>query len=158
MLERRLYDTKLIFCFGRAKIWMEREPTFRSPPHPPILDLSLAPFFAPSLTFVPRSLIRNRTGTIAMQARGRLIRNIAKWYTENAQGPTGFQSTKCFTSQIIIVYTLCEYLTRIRPRWSSRKEEKTHLFRLRHGVELRNGRSQCKLWSSQYLNLWKEND
>ena len=35
MLERRLYDTKLIFCFGRAKIWMEREPTFRPPPPPP---------------------------------------------------------------------------------------------------------------------------
>ena len=156
MLERRLYGTKLIFGFGRAKNGTRANLSL--PPIPPIPALSLAPFFAPSLTFVSRSLIRNRTGTIAAQAKGRLIRNIGKWYTENAQGPTGFQSTGCFTSETIIIYTLCEYLTRVGPRWSTRKEEKTHLFRLRHGVELRNGRSQCKLWSSQYLNIWIGNE
>ena len=36
---------------------------------PPLLALLLAPFFAPSLTLVPRSLSLNRTETIATQAR-----------------------------------------------------------------------------------------
>ena len=35
---------------------------------PPIPALLLAPFFACSLTLVPRSLLRNRTATLARQA------------------------------------------------------------------------------------------
>ena len=36
---------------------------------PPLLNLLLAPFFALSLTLVPRSLFLNRTETLATQAR-----------------------------------------------------------------------------------------
>ena len=40
---------------------------------PPLPALLLAPFFARSLTLVPRSLLLNRTETIATQARFTLI-------------------------------------------------------------------------------------
>ena len=36
----------------------------------PLLALLLAPFLAPSLTLVPRSLFLNRTKTLATQAKG----------------------------------------------------------------------------------------
>ena len=41
---------------------------------PPLLALLLAPFFAPSLTLVPRSLLLNRTETLATQANLLLLR------------------------------------------------------------------------------------
>ena len=44
---------------------MEREPTFLSIPLPSLL---LAPFFARSLTLLPRSLLRNSTEKLATQA------------------------------------------------------------------------------------------
>ena len=44
---------------------IEREPTFLSYPLPGLL---LAPFFARSLTLLPRSLLRNRTEKLATQA------------------------------------------------------------------------------------------
>ena len=70
MLERRLYDTKLIFGFGRTKNGTRANLSLSPPPPAPFNPaLSLAPFFAPSLTLVPRSLIRNRTATITMQAK-----------------------------------------------------------------------------------------
>ena len=40
----------------------------RKPPTNPLPALLLAPFFARSLTFVPRSLLRNCTETLATQA------------------------------------------------------------------------------------------
>ena len=40
---------------------------------PPLLALLLAPFFARSLTLVPRSLFLNRTETLATQARNDVL-------------------------------------------------------------------------------------
>ena len=48
---------------GKGK---EGNPTFLSHPFPALL---LAPFFARSLTPVPRSLLQNRTETLATQAK-----------------------------------------------------------------------------------------
>ena len=45
---------------------MEGKEVLSSPPLPALL---LAPFFARSLTLVPRSLLLNRTETLATQAR-----------------------------------------------------------------------------------------
>ena len=53
-----------------------RKPSFL----PPLPALSLAPFFARSLTLVPRSLLLNRTETLATQAKTEIVqKNYEKW-------------------------------------------------------------------------------
>ena len=83
------------------------------------------------------SVTREETGG-STQRMGGCNPDIWNFYSYSQSSPVQEKSYKQ-------VYPSCEYLTRKRPRRLTRKEEKTHLFRLRHGVELRNGRSQCKL-------------
>ena len=55
--------------FQNPGVCLQAFPSF---PHP-LPALLLAPFFAQSLTLVPRSLLLNRTETLATQARGDVI-------------------------------------------------------------------------------------
>ena len=49
-------------------------------PPPPLPALLLAPFFARSLTLVPRSLLLNRTEMLATQAKTEIVqKNYEKW-------------------------------------------------------------------------------
>ena len=57
--------TAQVGCFQNPVVFLQEFPYLSSPPLPALL---LAPFLARSLTLVPRSLLENRTETLATQA------------------------------------------------------------------------------------------
>ena len=63
----------------RAGRWRGRKETFLS--SPPLPALLLAPFFARSWTLVPRSLLLNRTETLATQAKPGTERSVKSLLT-----------------------------------------------------------------------------
>ena len=68
MSVRELKHDKPVGGFQNPGVCLQAFPSFLPHPLPAVL---LAPFFARSLTLVPRSLLLNRTELLAMQAISR---------------------------------------------------------------------------------------
>ena len=113
----------------RAKKWKwgggggeGRKPSFLPHPLPALL---FAPFFARSLTLVPRSLLLNRTETLATQAKTEIVQKLRKMAPHVVSNFTqrGFIATR-FPEKIDDVSKMLHLLSSFKPMFFKTKSRK----------------------------------